>query len=380
MEYFKFHNPTKVIFGKGTIVKIGEEIKESGINRVLLLYGGGSIMSNGVYNQVVSSLKSFGVEFVEFGGVQPNPVLEHARLAIEVMKQDNLQAVLAVGGGSVIDEAKSIAAGYFVDDVWNIFEKTESVEKALPLFTVLTLSATGTEMNSFAVLSNPAEYKKWAFGSPYSYPKVSIIDPEVQTTLPWRQTINGGVDSLSHIMELYFAGDDAETTLSINEALMRTIIKSMDELLIDERNYQARAELAWSASLALSGITGVSMNGGEWAVHRIEHAISVMFPEVAHAEGLAVLFPAWIKYVNSNSPKRFERWAKNVFNENTVEEGIEALLNTLKKWKAPTSLAEINVDKSYIPRLAEIAMKQGTLGNIKKIEYDDVVKILEIAL
>jgi alcohol dehydrogenase len=380
MVNFKFYNPTKVIFGKDTLSQIGEQISSFDIKKVLLLYGGGSIKMNGVYSSVISSLKSNNIEFVELPGVQPNPVVTHVREAIGIAKSENVDAILAVGGGSVIDEAKSIAAGFYASDVWNIFEKKESVRKALPLFTVLTLSATGTEMNSYAVLTNAQEKKKWSFGSPYSYPLVSVIDPTVQMSLPWRQTINGGVDSLSHIMELYFAGSDAETTLAINEALMRTIIKSMNILQENEKDYSARAELAWCASLALCGLTGVAMNGGEWTVHRIEHAISAFYPEVAHAEGLAVVFPAWLKYVYSENPIRFERWAKNVFGADSIDDGITAFISMLKKWKAPTTLAELNVDKSMIPELATNAMQQGTLGNFRKIEYDDVVKILNLAV
>ena len=380
MENFKFYNPTKVIFGKDTISQIGEQIVSFDIKKVLLLYGGGSIKTNGVYSSVVSSLKQNNIEFVELPGVQPNPVVTHVREAIRIAKSENVQAVLAVGGGSVIDEAKSIAAGFYVDEVWNIFERKETVQKALPLFTVLTLSATGTEMNSFAVLTNSEEKKKWSFGSPYSYPLVSVIDPTVQMSLPWRQTINGGVDSLSHIMELYFAGGDTETTLAINEALMRTIIKSMNILLENEKDYSARAELAWCASLALCGITGVAMNGGEWTVHRIEHAISAFYPEVAHAEGLAVIFPAWLKYVNSDNPSRFKRWAKNVLGADSIDEGIATFISLLKKWKAPTTLAELNVDKTMIPELARNAMQQGTLGNFRKIEFEDVVNILNLAV
>lgn len=379
MEYFKYYNPTKVIFGKNTINHIGEEISLCKIKKVLMLYGGGSIKQNGVYDLVVNSLKKNGIDFVEFSGVQPNPTLEHATQVIDFGKKHNIEAILAVGGGSVIDEAKSVAAGYFVNQLWNIFERKESIEKALPLFTVLTLSATGTEMNSYAVLTNTAEKKKWSFGSPFSYPKVSIIDPTVQTSLPWRQTINGGVDSLSHIMELYFAGDLAETTLAINEALMRTIIKSMNELQINQNDYEARSELAWCASLALNGITGVAMNGGEWTVHRIEHALSAFYPSVAHAEGLAVVFPAWIKYVSGKSPERFLRWSQNVFNVDTLEDGIDAYIKLLEKWNAPTKLYQLNIKSEEIPALAENAMRQGTLGNKYKIEYEDVVKILEIA-
>jgi alcohol dehydrogenase YqhD (iron-dependent ADH family) len=377
MDNFKYYNPTKIIFGKDTISQIGSNILNYGFKKVLFLYGGGSIKQNGVYDSVIKSLKTNSIEYVEFSGVQPNPVVNHAREAINVAKYHKVDAILAVGGGSVIDEAKSIAAGFYVDDVWNIFEKTETVAKALPIFTILTLSATGSEFNSFAVLSNPELKKKWSFGSPYSYPVLSLIDPTVQMSLPWRQTINGGVDSLSHLMELYFAGDESETTLAINEALMKTIIKSMNELVHNDKNYQARSELAWCAALALNGLSGVAMNGGEWTVHRIEHAVSVLYPNVAHAEGLAVLFPAWISYVMDQNINRFNRFAKNIFNKDSAIEGVKALKELFIGWKAPSSLSDFNIDKSEIPALAANAMQQGTLGYKYKINYDDVVKILE---
>jgi alcohol dehydrogenase YqhD (iron-dependent ADH family) len=381
MEYFKFFNPTKIVFGKNTINQIGEYVAEHKFKKVIILYGGGSIKSNGVYDSVVNSFKLNNIEWIEFAGVQPNPVVNHAREAIKMIKEYGAEAIIAVGGGSVIDEAKAIAAGIYVEDVWNILERKETITKALPLFTVLTLSATGTEMNSFAVLSNPEEKKKWSFGSPYSFPLVSIIDPTVQTSLPWRQTINGGVDSISHILELYFAGDEtAEPTLAVNEALIRTIISSVDKLQLDESDYDSRANLAWCASLALSGFSSVAMNGGEWTVHRIEHAISVLFPKVAHAEGLAVVFPAWIKYVNKENPERFRRWAKNIFNDDNIEDGIESLIKIFKKWKAPVTLSELGINPDFIPALAENAMQQGTLGNFRKIEYDDVVNILNLTL
>jgi alcohol dehydrogenase YqhD (iron-dependent ADH family) len=178
-------------------------------------------------------------------------------------------------------------------------------------------------------------------------------------------------------MELYFAGDESETTLAINEALMKTIIKSMNELVHNDKNYQARSELAWCAALALNGLSGVAMNGGEWTVHRIEHAVSVLYPNVAHAEGLAVLFPAWISYVMDQNINRFNRFAKNIFNKDSAIEGVKALKELFIGWKAPSSLSDFNIDKSEIPALAANAMQQGTLGYKYKINYDDVVKILE---
>jgi alcohol dehydrogenase YqhD (iron-dependent ADH family) len=235
-------------------------------------------------------------------------------------------------------------------------------------------------MNSFSVLTKPEDQKKWAFGSPFTYPKVSIIDPAVQMTLPWRQTVNGGVDSLSHVMENYFGGIDEETTLSINEALMVSVIKSIDKLQVDYHNYHARADFAWASALALSGLTSLSMRGGEWVVHRIEHGISALFPKVAHAEGLAVLFPAWIRYVSQNKPGIFERWSSKVWGESTIDGGVNAFQNKLRQWQAPITLGDLGVSESDIPAIAENAFMQGPLGKIKEIHYEDMVNILKLAL
>lgn len=380
MNNFKFYNPTKIIFGKNTIENIGIEIKNSHIKKVLLLAGSGSIKHNSVYEQTINSLKANNIQWEESWGVQPNPILSHARKSLEILKVSDCEAILAVGGGSVIDEAKGIAAGYYMNDIWELYEGNKDFDNALPLFVIQTLSATGSEMNSFSVLSNEVEKKKWSFGSPYSYPKVSIIDPSVQSSLPWRQTINGAVDTISHVMENYFGGTNEESTLSINEALINTAIKTTDILQKDNDNYDARANLAWASALALNGLTACSMLGGEWVVHRIEHGISALFPNVAHAEGLAVLFPAWIRYVNHIKPIIFERWAKNIWDANSIEDGVIAFQNKLRQWNAPITLNDLGVKESDIEDIAENAFLLGEVGNMKSINYQDMVNILRLAL
>ncbi len=381
MQNFKYHNPTKVLFGKDTIDLIGEEISNFGIKKVLLLAGSGSIKQNNVYNSTVDSLRKYNIEWVESWGVTPNPILTHAEESLTKLREFGAEAVLAVGGGSVIDEAKAIATGYYLDNIWDLYEGGGArLTKALPLFVIQTLSATGSEMNSYSVLTKTDDKKKWAFGSPFTYPKVSIIDPSVQMTLPWRQTVNGGVDSLSHVMESYFGGIDEETTLSINEALMNTVIKSIDLLQEDYNNYDARADFSWASALALSGLTSCSMRGGEWVVHRIEHGISALFPKVAHAEGLAVLFPAWIRYVSQNKTGIFERWSSKIFGESTIEGGVNAFQNKLRQWKAPITLGDLGIGEGDIPAIAENAIMQGSIGKIKEIHYQDMVNILKLAL
>lgn len=382
MNNFVFHNPTKLIFGRDTIPLIGKEIKKFGVKKVLFLAGSGSIKRNGVYEQVLSSLRTNDIEWVEHWGVRPNPVLSHAVQGISIVKQHNLEAVLAVGGGSVIDEGKSIAAGYYLNNLWDAFERKEKVEKALPIFTVTTISATCSEMDPFAVLTNEEEKKKWNIDGIVLYPKVSIVDPSVQFTLPWEQTVYGAIDSLSHIMEYYFQGKGEEPTLSIDESLMKSIFDAVDILKKEPKNYTARSTMAWSSILALNGLSGAGLFGGDWACHTIEHGISAVHPEVPHGAGLAVVFPAWIKYIHPFNFNQFQRWAKNVFGEINVDSAISALKEKYLSWGAPISLRDLGISRNEIPVIVDNIWqftKISTIGNIKNLNLVDITEILNIA-
>jgi alcohol dehydrogenase len=379
MTNFTYRNPVKILFGEGRITELGSEIKAAGYKKVLLLAGGGSIVENGVYDIITKSLKDNNILWQSFWDVRPNPELEHANNAIAIIKEHDLEAIIAVGGGSVIDEAKAIAAGYYLKDLWNAFEGKEKIKKALPIFTVLTLSATTSEMNPYAVLSNSEEKKKWAIGSPLLHPRVSIIDPNVQMSLPWRQTANGGVDAISHLLENYVAGSDFEPTKAIIEALMKTIIISIDKLKINDQDKQARADFAWATTLSLNGLTALGMTG-EWAAHTMEHSISAYFPKVAHGEGLSVLFPAWLTYAKDQNYDHFTRWAKNVWGVETPEEGIAALKAKFKSWDAPTSLDDLKISEKYIPKLAQNASMQGKVGMKWKLGIDELTEIYKLAL
>ncbi len=382
MQNFVFYNPTKLIFGKGVIPKIGSEINKFGIRKVLLLAGGGSIKKNGVYEQVVNSLKENDIEWIEHWGVRSNPVLSHANEGIKIVRMNKLEGILAVGGGSVIDEGKSIAAGVFLDNLWDAFERKVKIQKALPIFTVLTISATCSEMDPFAVLTNEAESKKWNIEGTPLFPKVSIIDPTIQYALPWEQTVYGAIDALSHIMEFYFQGKGEEPTLSLDETLMLNIFKSVDKLKENPEDYSSRSALAWSAVLALNGFSGAGLYGGDWACHTIEHGISAFRPEVAHGAGLAVVFPAWIKYIHPLNESQFLRWANNIFGKNNVESAVQSLKEKYRFWGAPVSLRELNISKNDIPRIVEIILQANsirTIGNIKNLDFNDIYEILNIA-
>lgn len=378
MINFTFYTPTRVLFGVGRIKEIGSEIKKSNVKKVLLVAGGGSIKKNGVYDTVIASLQEQGIDWVELWGVVPNPVLSKVMEGISLAKESGVDGVLAVGGGSVIDTAKAIASGIYLDDVWASFLGKEKIKQALPLFVVLTISATGSECNGNFVITNEETKQKLGNHSPLVYPKVSIIDPSVQRTLPWNQTANGACDALSHIMESYFSGGGNETTLYVDEALTKAIIDATDKLMLNEDDLEARANLAWAATLALNGVSAAQLKG-DWASHDIEHAISALHPEVAHSAGLAVVFPAWITHVWKENEPTFRRWARNVWDTDDVLTAVERLKSTYKRWGLPISLRELNLEKSEIPAIAQNATQLGKLGTVKELAQEDVEKILEIA-
>jgi len=386
MENFTFHNPTKIIFGKKTIKQIGREISRNKHKKVLLIAGGGSIKTNGVYEAVAGSLEKHGIQWTEVWGVVPNPVLSKVNQAGDRALEWGADAILAVGGGSVIDTAKATAAGVYLSDVWDAFTGKVFVEKALPVYTVLTLSATGSEMNGNAVITREDGQKKWPVGSPALYPRVSVIDPRAQYTLPWNQTVNGAVDALSHIMEYYFMGSTQETTLALDEALCRTIIQATDKLRKNAQNYDARADLAWSATLALNGISGIGLAGGDWSAHFIEHGISALFPKVAHGAGLAVVFPAWILFMRNENPNTFSRWAKNVWNKDSVEDAVKSMREKYHEWGAPVTLSELGASEKDVDTVAAKVMEfaeewhEARLARLKNLGPDGVRAILRLAL
>ncbi len=380
MDNFVYSNPTKIIFGKQTISAIGQELKTANINKVLMLCGGSSIKRNGVYDEFVKSMNSAGIEFVEFWGVQANPVLKHSLEAIELIKKHDLQAIVAVGGGSTIDQAKSISVGRYADNLWDLFEGNDTPKKAMPIYVILTISATGSEMNGACVITNEEEKKKWALLSTLIYPKVSIIDPEKQNTLPWNQTANGGIDAMAHIMENYFMSTTQEVTMAYDESLMRSIILQIDNLQKDEKDYNARANFAWIATMALNGYSGIGIKSGDWATHKLEHGLSALHPEVAHGTGLGILFPAWIEYMDKVvNPPIFKRWAKQVWNCNSVEAALSAMRDKFEKWNSPTKLSAINIKENEIEAIADNIMLTVNLGMMKKLNRNDVIEILKIA-
>ncbi len=386
MNNFTYYNPTKVYFGRDTIKNIGRELRENGIRKVMLVCGRQSIFSTGVYDRVSASLVGWHVDFIRFSGIQANPILSKVQEGIKLARQQEVDAVLAVGGGSVFDSAKVIAAGVKYDgDVWDLFTGQARIEEALPIFGVLTLSATGSEMNGNAVITKADENKKWGIGSRHLYPRVSIIDPEFQSTLSARDTVNGAVDILSHVFELYFDGSkNVELMQEYSEAIIRTVMKYIKILLADPDDYEARAQIAWAATLALNNSNGTGRRGGDWASHDIEHSVSAFY-NVAHGAGLAVVTPAWMRYVYQEDLETFARFAEKIFNittgtqEEKALQAIEQLIKFFQEIGAPVTLKELGVQYEDLEKMAENAVQQRSLGRLKKLQKEDVLTIYKMA-
>ena len=379
MNNFTFYNPTKVHFGVGMITKLAADLTAAGVHKCLLAAGGGSIKHNGVYADTIAMLETAGIARVEAWGIQAHPTLEKVRELIALARTEAVDAILAVGGGSVIDSAKAVAAGYYLDDIWEVFSGKARIERALPIFAVLTISATGSEMNGNSVLTNTATQQKWGMGSELVYPRATVIDPAYQSTLPPKQTVNGALDAIAHILEFYFMDPEASVTMGIDDSLQKTIIAMTDRLLRDPLDTSARANLAWSATLALNGISGAGMKGGDWACHQIEHAFSALHPEISHGEGLGVIFPAWIEFMAERDPKIFDLWAKAVWNEDNTASALKAFRAKIKAWGSATSLRELGIKDNELPRLLDLIMIYPRIGGLSRLNREDVEALLMLA-
>ena len=383
MQNFVFENPTKIIFGKGQIAKIGKEIGKFG-KKVLMIYGQGSIKRNGVYDQVVASIREAGLQLVEFPGVKSNPVLSCALEGIEVAKREKVDVILAVGGGSVMDTAKTIAAGALTDDdVWEYFVYTKAVRSALPILTVVTISASASEMNPAAVITREDSSQKYSFRSPFVQPKTSILDPTVLFTLSPAYSAYSAVDTIAHMLEPYFVNTEPNSFLQdrLVEGLMKTVMESTESILKDPEDYDARANMMWAAILGFNGTTTAGMGRIGLPAHMMEHSLSAMY-DIAHGAGLSILLPGWMRYAVEKSPAKFARLARNIFD---IKEGDDlqagvAGIARLKGWfssiGAPVSLGEAKIPADEIEKIAGNASALAELWGLKDYTEEVINSIL----
>lgn len=387
MKTFQFYNPTRLIFGKGQVETLKTEVPKYG-KRVLLVYGGGSIKRNGLYDQVIRLLNEIGAEVTELAGVEPNPRLATVHKGVDLCKTNDIELILAVGGGSVIDCAKAIAVGSkYEGDMWDFAARKAVAKDALPLGTILTMAATGSEMNSGSVITNQDTQEKLGWGSPVSFPTFSILDPVNTYSVPRDQTVYGMVDMMSHVLEHYFHLDEnTPVQLGFCETILRTVMDVAPRLIEDLENYELRETILYCGTMALNGVLNMGL-AGDWATHNIEHAVSAVY-DIPHGGGLAILFPHWMKHNIDVKVDRFKRLAINVFDVNpegksdkqVAEEGIEALRQFWTSIGAPSRLADYDIDDSKIEVMADKAMLFGPFGNFKKLQREDVVSIYKASL
>jgi len=385
MLNFVFHNPTKIIFGRTTITEIGKETAAYG-NRGLLVYGTGSIKKNGIYEQVTAALKDVGMYFVEHGGVRSNPVLSHVREGIDKVKKNKLDVVIAVGGGSVLDSAKAICAGSTVEhDVWKFFTGKKSIKKTLPLTTVLTLAASGSEMNSGMVITNEKTKEKFGIGNRLLYPKTSILDPETTFTVPPDYTAYGAIDAIAHVLEFYMTAEvrNAPVQDRLMEGLIINAMDSCERVLDNNIDYQARADLMWTATLALNGLTAAGLGRVGFPMHMIEHSLSALY-DVPHGAGLSVVIPGWLQWRAANDPDKIRQLGERVFG---IDESTPALMaaqtiTNFRKWfdkvDSPTSLDQLGINQKQFDKVAANALSLAKIWRLKEYSAPVIREILTL--
>jgi len=388
---FKYFTPTKVLFGKNTEDKVADLIQEFGGKKVLIHYGGGSVIRSGLMQKVTDKLDAAGIAYVKLGGAVPNPRLSLVYEGIELCKKEGVDFLLALGGGSAIDSAKAIGYGLMNDgDVWDLYDYKKQAKASMPLGVILTLAATGSEMSDSSVITKEEGLVKRGYSSDFGRPKFAILNPELTMTLPDYQTACGCTDIMMHTMERYFTnGGNMELTDSMAEALLRTVKENAKILVRDPKNYDARAEVMWAGSLSHNGLTGCGNDGGDWMTHKLEHELGGLY-DVAHGAGLAAIWGSWARYVYKNCLPRFKRYAINVMgvpalgtDEEIALKGIEAMEAFYREIKMPTNLRELGVeatdeDLKLMAHKCAVGVNGGK-GSARFLKEEDMYEIYKMS-
>ncbi|MBP3816585.1 MAG: iron-containing alcohol dehydrogenase [Firmicutes bacterium] len=395
MFNFNYYTPTQVVFGKDTVEQVGDLVKKYGGTRVLVHFGGQSAVKSGLIDRVKASLDAAGIFHVELGGVVPNPHLSKVYEGIALAKENNIDFLLPVGGGSVIDSAKAIAYALYEpeEDVWDLYGHTRQSMGSFPLGAVVTIAAAGSEMSDSSVITNEKTGEKRGYNSDICRPKFAIMDPSLTLTLPDYQTMSGCVDIMMHTMERYFTkGGNMELTDELAEGLMRTVKKYAEILHKDPENYDARAEIMWANSLSHNGLTGCGNGGNDFASHRLEHEMGGMF-DVTHGAGLAAVWPSWARYVYKEIPERFVRFAEKVMgvertegmsDEDVILKGISSMEDFYRSIDMPTNMRELGIEptEEQILEMANGCARAtgGKVGSAKVLYEEDMAAIYRMAI
>lgn len=389
---FEYYTPTRVIFGKDSEKRVGELVREYGAKKVLIHYGGKSALRSGLIERVKAALDEEKIAHVELGGVVPNPHLSKVREGIALGKQEQVDFILAVGGGSVIDSSKAIAYGLAEPecDVWELFDGKRKAKKSFPVASVLTIAAAGSETSNSCVITNEETGEKRSYNDNISRPKFAIMNPELTMSLPDYQTESGCTDIMMHTMERYFTnGGNLELTDEIAEGLLRTVMKYAEVLHKDPENYEARAEVMWAGSLSHNGLTGCGNDGGDFACHALEHEMGGMF-DVPHGAGLAAIWPSWARYVYKNCLPRFVRYAVKVMgvapagnDEETALKGIEAMEAFYHRIGMPVNMRELGIaptDEQILEMVRSASRATGgKKGSARVLHENDFAEIYRMA-
>jgi alcohol dehydrogenase YqhD (iron-dependent ADH family) len=384
---FELCIPTKIVFGKNRITEIAGYAKEYG-KTLLLVYGMSSIKKSGVYDKVAGALRKEGFKIIEHPGVKSNPVLTHVKKGIDLAKKEKVDFILAVGGGSVVDESKAIAVGAcYEGDVWDFFEDKAKIRNALPIITILTISATASEMNNVSVVTNEEKKQKYGFGDDHFYPKVSILDPTVTYTIPANYSAYSGVDVIIHAIEGYFTHEDKWLPIQDRyvEGIVKTVIECTDKILKDPEDYESRATFMWAATLAFNGISTAGVDGASVPNHMFAHILGAHY-DIAHGAALSIIVPAWMKYSYKENLSQFVRFSENVFgikkgnDEETSLAGINALKNWFKGIGAPISFHDANLPTDELDKLADSVIELSELWDIKGYTKEIILDILKLCL
>lgn len=391
MQNFEFYSPTKVYFGKGQEEKVGQILKEYDAKKIFVMYGGGSAKRSGLLDRVEASLTAAGLEFVEFGGVHANPLLSHTRDAIALAKQEGIDFILAVGGGSVIDEAKATGLGLCYDgDVWDFYAKKATPEAMIPVGSVLTIAAAGSETSRSSVITNEDGWLKLGYSSDLIRPMFTIMNPELLYTLPRYQMACGCVDMIMHVLERFFSPNaEDELTDHMAAALIRNVMKNAKIVQTDTTNYNANFQIMWAGSLAHNGLFEGGNGHGDWGTHHIEMEVSGLF-DVAHGAGLAAIWPSWARYVLHKDTARFATLARLLFgveedsDEATAKVGIDTMEAFFTSIHMPTSLTELGVhptEDQYWDMAKKCTKndtkKEGALGQLTAADIYKIYKMAE---
>ena len=400
MNDFTFYSPTRIIFGKSALETIGPELARGGYTKALIVYGGGSVVRTGTLDRVTASLDAAGIAHAELGGVRPNPDVSLVRTGVELGRAEQVDVILPVGGGSVMDTAKAIALGIpYEGDVWDFFVKRATPAERIPVAAVPTIPASGSEASNSSVISNDAEHLKCGINTDLNRPIAAFMNPELTFTLPAYQTAAGAVDIISHVLERFFSGEPAvAVTDHVACGIIRSVIECAPRALEQPDDYDARANLFWAGTLAHNGLAGCGTNvpggrDGDWTCHGLEHELSALDTSITHGAGLAVIFPAWMRYVWREHPERFLAFAKEVFDieavdetDEAVEDAVTATIDELQEFFVslgmPRTLGELGVHEEDIERMIPgLTLNRGEVfGSFKQLTLDDARAIYRSAL